>query len=85
MSDYQLYTRPGCHLCNDALTLCKELGVRPQAVDISGDVEHLRDYGDRIPVLRCTVTGGELAWPFDRETLVGFLARRGPESGQGSG
>lgn len=85
MSNYRLYTRPGCHLCDDALALCEEGGVRPQAVDISGDVELLRGYGDRIPVLRCARTGAELAWPFDRETLAGFLARTGPEPGRGGG
>lgn len=84
MSDYQLYTRPGCHLCDDALALCEEAGVRPEAVDISGDVELLRGYGDRIPVLRATHTGAELGWPFDGESLAEFLARPGSDSGQDS-
>lgn len=84
MSDYRLYTRPGCHLCDDALALCEAAGVRPEAVDISGNVELLRSYGDRIPVLRATHTGAELGWPFDGESLAAFLERPGPDSDRGS-
>lgn len=78
MAEYQLYTRPGCHLCDDALALCGEAGLKPRAVDISADVGLLRRYVERIPVLRCTETGAELAWPFDREALAGFLEGQVP-------
>lgn len=84
MPDYQLYTRPGCHLCDDALALCGQAGLRPEAVDISASVGLLRAYGDRIPVLRCAETGAELAWPFDREGLAAFRAQQrgsGPDRG----
>lgn len=77
MSGYQIYTRPGCHLCDDALAVCEEAGLRPDRVDISGDLGLLREYGDRIPVLRCADTGAELGWPFDGEALTRFLARQG--------
>lgn len=77
MSGYQLFTRPGCHLCNDALALCQAAGVHPRPVDISDDLGLLRAYGDRIPVLRDAHTGAELGWPFDRAALEGFISGRG--------
>jgi len=49
-----LYTRPGCHLCDDAravvAAVCAELGERFEEVDIDAD-EALRErYTDEIPV-----------------------------------
>ncbi len=75
MSEYRLYTRPGCHLCDEALALCADAGFRPEAVDISGDLALLRHYSDRIPVLRCVDTGDELGWPFDAGAVMAFLGR----------
>jgi glutaredoxin len=46
-----LYTRPGCHLCSDAVSSLKELGVPFVEVDISGDRDLEAEYGDRIPVI----------------------------------
>lgn len=47
-------TRPGCHLCEDAVgivaAVCGELGVGWAERDISGDPEALRTYGEQIPV-----------------------------------
>jgi hypothetical protein len=47
-------TRPGCHLCADALTVvaevCANLGVEWAEVDITGDAELLRLYTDAVPV-----------------------------------
>lgn len=74
MSEYRLYTRPGCHLCDDALEVCREAGLRPEPMDISGDVGLVRDYGNRIPVLRCVNTGDELGWPFDFDALTRFIS-----------
>ena len=52
-----LYTKPGCHLCDDARTViesvCAELGETYDEVDITAgpDAEHLmRAYGEEIPV-----------------------------------
>ena len=49
-----LYTRPGCHLCDDARVVidavCAELGEAYDEVDISGDAELERRHGDEIPV-----------------------------------
>jgi len=49
-----LYTRPGCHLCEDARAVvarvCEELGESFSEVDITTD-EDLQDrYGEEIPV-----------------------------------
>jgi glutaredoxin len=40
-----LYTRKGCHLCDDALKLLKQHGVNPAIQDIDADDE-LRDRFD---------------------------------------
>ena len=52
-----IYTRPGCHLCEDAKTVvrqvCAELGETFDEVDITSgpDAERLtRDFGEEIPV-----------------------------------
>jgi hypothetical protein len=57
-----LYSRPGCHLCDDAREVV--LGVRASApfafeeIDIETSDALIRDYGVRIPVV--TVDGEEL-------------------------
>jgi glutaredoxin len=49
-----VYSKPGCHLCEDAVALvdevCAELGVTWSEVDISTDTELMREYGEQIPV-----------------------------------
>jgi glutaredoxin len=49
-----LYTRPGCHLCDDARAVvaevCAELGEEFAEVDIDGDPDLTRRYGEEIPV-----------------------------------
>lgn len=73
-----LYTREGCHLCEHAETLLQALGVDWQPVDIESDPELEEQYGLSIPVVRVPVSGHELAFPFDLETLDRFL-NKGPE------
>ena len=50
-----LYTRPGCHLCEDAKTaiepLLQEFGARLREVNIAGDRDLTERYGWDIPVL----------------------------------
>jgi glutaredoxin len=56
-----LYSRPGCHLCDEARDVI--LAVRRDApfafdeVDIESDDDLVRDYGIRIPVV--TIDGEE--------------------------
>ena len=49
-----LFTRPGCHLCDDARSVveavCSELGEAYDEVDIDGSEELTRRYGEEIPV-----------------------------------
>ncbi len=49
--DVILYTRHGCHLCDDALAILQRHGLSPRLVDIDGD-ETLRQRYDRcVPVV----------------------------------
>lgn len=46
-----LVTRKGCHLCDEALKLLEDLGVRPELGDVDADDELHRLYDFRVPVL----------------------------------
>jgi len=49
-----LYTRPGCHLCDDARVLieavCAELGEAYVEISIDGDPGLQQRFGEEIPV-----------------------------------
>ena len=49
-----LYTRPGCHLCDDARTaieaVCSELGETYDEISIDGDDALERRFGHEVPV-----------------------------------
>jgi hypothetical protein len=49
-----LYSKPGCHLCDDARAViervCADLGESFAEVSILDDPELLRRYGEEIPV-----------------------------------
>lgn len=60
-----LYSRPGCHLCEQAEEHLRALGFDYAVQDISGDAALTARYGWHIPVL----TLGE------RELLRGVLSR----------
>ena len=67
MSRVTLYGRPGCHLCDEARDLLRELladrgGPELVEVDIESDERLLRAYLERIPVIELDgVVIGELA------------------------
>ena len=50
-----LYSRPGCHLCDQMKIVVEEVGqeveFRLEVIDISVDIELDRRYGREIPVL----------------------------------
>jgi len=50
----RIYSKPGCHLCDDAraiiATVCAELGETYDEVDISADTALMGEYGEQIPV-----------------------------------
>jgi len=63
--DVVLYSRPGCHLCDEArAVLLAERERTPfdlDEIDIESSDELLRDYGERIPVV---VVDGEEAFEY---------------------
>jgi hypothetical protein len=77
MQQLILYTTEGCHLCDEAEDLLKQLEsvkeYKLQLVDISFSGELMTIYGIRIPVVRRTDNGNELGWPFDRASLLAFV------------
>lgn len=50
-----LYTRPGCHLCDDAKTILNKItettGERWEEINVETDIELEREYGERLPVI----------------------------------
>jgi glutaredoxin len=46
-----LYTRKGCHLCDDAEALLRRLGYEPAVIDVDSDPALQARYGDEVPVL----------------------------------
>jgi hypothetical protein len=49
-----LYSKPGCHLCDDARAVvervCTDLGEGFDEIDISASAELMERYGEEIPV-----------------------------------
>ena len=73
-----LYSKPGCHLCEDARAVieqvCAEVGTSYEEVDISGDPDLVRAYGEQIPVT--FVDGAQHDfWRVDETRLRAALAR----------
>ena len=75
MSEVILYSRPECHLCDEAERLLSRVAPERAVciVDIEDDLTLIERYGIRVPVLRLEATGQELGWPFDAEALSAFL------------
>lgn len=46
-----LYTRPGCHLCDDAHAVLLRHGLTPREVNIDTDPELRARYTDWVPVV----------------------------------
>jgi len=68
-----LYTRPDCHLCELAAPMLENCGIPWYPVDIESDLELIRKYGVRIPVLYRPDIDRELFWPFITETVKAFV------------
>jgi len=73
-----LYSKPGCHLCEDARAVieqvCAELDAGFDEVDITGDPDLMRRYGEQIPVT--FVDGAQHDfWRVDETRLRAALAR----------
>ena len=46
-----LYTRQGCHLCDDARVLLERHGLRPTCVDVDADPQLRERFNDCVPVV----------------------------------
>jgi len=51
MPSATLYTRQGCHLCDDALAVLQRHGVSPRLVDIDADPALRERYNECVPVV----------------------------------
>ena len=71
-----LYSRPGCHLCEETWRMLHWLDLHEQVeeVFIDGDEDLVARYGIRIPVLYRSQTGDEIAWPFGPPDIQALLA-----------
>jgi Glutaredoxin and related proteins len=72
-----MYTRAGCHLCDDALQVVSEVctaqGADFELVDIDADPALRERYGEQVPVV--TVDGNTVGfWRIDAEVLRQALA-----------
>lgn len=76
MTSLRLYSRPDCHLCEEAaeIVMSHRPGVELVEINIEDDLEHLDRYGVRIPVLQRADTAAELYWPFGLDELERFLS-----------
>lgn len=46
-----VYTRAGCHLCDDAIRVLEAHGVGVEAIDVDQSPGDTAKYGDRVPVV----------------------------------
>ncbi len=73
-----LYSKPGCHLCEDARAIiervCAEVGTSYDEVDITTSAALMAEYGEQIPV---TVVDGAQHdfWRVDEARLRAALTR----------
>ena len=67
------YTTAGCHLCEQAESILEAAGIRFTPVDIEEDLELIKRYGIRIPVV-ADAEGRELGWPFDGRSVLHWLS-----------
>ncbi len=49
--DVEIYTRDGCHLCDEAEALLKSFGLQPVAVDIDQRPDLHSKYTNCVPVV----------------------------------
>ena len=68
-----LYTRRGCHLCEQAEDMLAVLGVAVVLVDVDRDAETLARYDVRVPVLEIDGVA-VLEGRFEERQLAALLA-----------
>jgi glutaredoxin len=72
----RVYSRVGCHLCDQALAVvARVVGTDVEVVDVDTDPELVRRYGEEVPVV--LVDGRQIAyWRVEESALRAALARR---------
>jgi glutaredoxin len=72
----RLYSKPGCHLCEDALEIiarvCADVGTSYDEVDITTDPDLQHRYGEQIPVTFVDGTQHDF-WRVDEQRLRAAL------------
>jgi glutaredoxin len=73
-----LITRAGCHLCDDASLLLRELrdelGFGYDELDVDADRDRRNEYSDRVPVI--LIDGNEHGyWRVEEASLRAAIAR----------
>lgn len=75
--DVQLYTRRGCHLCDEAKETLERHGLAPREIDIDGDPALVERYTNCVPVV--VIDGKErFRGRIDERLLRRLLAGREP-------
>lgn len=73
------YTKPECHLCEDAyqilVKLNQDIPLKIEVIDITqpGNEQAAEKYGERIPVLAQPDHSSELDWPFTKREVRTYL------------
>ena len=75
MPEVVVYTRQGCHLCDEAEQLLRQHGLSPQLVDIDADPALLERYTDCVPVV--VIDGRERFRGRVNEVLLRRLLKKG--------
>lgn len=75
MKSITLYTRPGCHLCEEAEDVLNQLQTQPEVkkINIENNAELEKKYGLRIPVIVNSTHTAEKGWPFGPEDIIELL------------
>ncbi len=68
-----LFSRPDCHLCDVASEMLVTRNLPFLVKNIDTDLDLIRRYGVRIPVLFRPDIEAELFWPFSDEDLNRFV------------
>jgi glutaredoxin len=74
-----LYTRAGCHICDDAKAILDRYGLNVQSIDIDADPQLVEKYNECVPVV--VIDGQErFRGRVDEVLLRRLLAARGTAS-----
>ena len=74
--EFHLYSSEGCHLCEQALTLCEPFLSNQQLkiIDIVQQEQLVEEYGVHIPVLKRLSDNKKLFWPFNQKQVEELIS-----------